>query len=78
MTKVISLSDIQKILTLNEDIDIASEQVKILVEGGRAIGVEAKRFGRTARYYGNTVVLSAGTANVELLRQAGIRKLPDR
>ena len=49
-----------------------TKAIKILVEGGRAIGVEAKRFGRAARYYGKTVVLSAGAANVELLRQAGI------
>ncbi len=51
-----------------------TKAVKILVERGNAIGVEAKRFGRTARYYGKTIVLSAGAANVELLRQAGIQE----
>jgi choline dehydrogenase-like flavoprotein len=45
---------------------------KVLIEGGRAIGVAAKRFGRNILYYGKTVVLSAGVANVHLLRQAGI------
>jgi choline dehydrogenase-like flavoprotein len=51
-----------------------TKAVKILVERGNAIGVEAKRFGRTARYYGKTIVLSTGAANVELLRQAGIQE----
>jgi len=49
-----------------------TKAAKILVERSSVIGVEAKRFGRTVRYYGKTVVLSAGVSNVELLRQAGI------
>jgi len=54
------------------ELRLRTEATAILVEGGRAAGVEARRFGRTVRYEGRTVVLSAGVANVALLRRAGI------
>ncbi|PKN33537.1 MAG: hypothetical protein CVU61_12640 [Deltaproteobacteria bacterium HGW-Deltaproteobacteria-19] len=47
---------------------------RILCEGGSAVGVEGKRFGRTFRYRGKAVVLSAGMSDVHLLRRAGIRE----
>lgn len=46
----------------------------IITENGKAVGVIASRFGKETRYYARSVVLSAGTGNVGILRNAGIKE----
>ncbi len=43
-----------------------------IVENGRVIGVEGSKFGKKVKYYGKSVVLSAGMDNTHILRKAGI------
>jgi choline dehydrogenase-like flavoprotein len=45
---------------------------RVLVEDGRAVGVEARRLGRRLRLHAKAVVLSAGVDNVHILRRAGV------
>lgn len=45
---------------------------KVIVENGKVVGVEGRRFGKKVKYYGKAVVLSAGTFNTNILRRAGI------
>lgn len=59
-------------LAAGAELRLYTKVIKILLEGNRAVGVESMRFGRKRRYYGKTVILSAGAANVQLLRKAGI------
>lgn len=54
------------------ELHLHTRATEILTEGGRAVGVAAKRFGHPVRYFGRNVVLSAGVGNVRLLRRAGI------
>ncbi len=46
----------------------------VIVEGGKVTGVIGKRFGRSFKAHGKTVVLSAGVSDVGILRRAGIEK----
>lgn len=46
----------------------------VIVEGGKAVGVRARRLGMPVEFYGKSVVLSAGIDNAYILRRAGIRE----
>lgn len=46
----------------------------IIVSEGKAVGVKAKHFGITHKYFGKKIVLSGGFFNVFLLRKAGIKE----
>ncbi len=49
--------------------------VRVLVEGGRAVGVEYRRKGEVRRAYAGTVVISAGgIGSPVILRESGIRR----
>ena len=45
---------------------------RVLIEGGRAVGVEGRRFGRRTTWRGKTVVLSAAMGNPVILKNSGI------
>ncbi len=47
---------------------------EVITENGKAVGVIASRFGKKTRYHARSVVLSAGTGNVGILRNAGIKE----
>ncbi len=64
----------------NEAIESGTELIlhtridRVLVENGKAIGVEGKRWGKKVRYYGKVVVLSAAMGNIPVLRRSGIEE----
>lgn len=47
---------------------------RVLVENGKAIGVEGKNRGKKVRYYGKVVVLSAAMENTPVLLRSGIEE----
>ncbi len=56
------------------DLKLHTRVKQVIMENGKAAGVVAVRFGRERRYYAKCVVLSAGTGNVGILRDAGIQE----
>jgi len=54
------------------DLKLHTKVTGIMKSNGKAIGVEARRFGSKVNYYGKTTVLATGIGNVDLLRKAGI------
>ncbi len=56
------------------DLKLHTNVKKVITDNGKAVGVEASRFGKKARYHAKSVVLSAGTGNVGILRAAGIKE----
>ncbi len=54
------------------DLELHTEVTDVIVENGRAVGVETSRWGRKQRYFGKTVVLSTGVSNVHILRRLGV------
>lgn len=44
----------------------------VIVENGKAVGVEGRQFGKKTKYFGKSVVLCAGVDNVHILRKAGV------
>jgi choline dehydrogenase-like flavoprotein len=65
---------VDEAVRLGADLKVNTRVERILCEGGSAAGVEGKRYGKTFRYHGKAVVLSAGISDVQLLRRAGIRE----
>ncbi|MFZ5572386.1 MAG: GMC family oxidoreductase N-terminal domain-containing protein [Thermodesulfobacteriota bacterium] len=56
------------------DLRLHTTVSSVLMENGKAVGVEGRRLGRKVSYHSKAVVLSAGTGNVSILRKAGIRE----
>jgi choline dehydrogenase-like flavoprotein len=54
------------------DLVLHTKVTEIIRENGKAVGVKATSFGRKSQYFGKQIVLSGGTANVGILRRAGI------
>jgi len=65
---------VDEAVRLGAGLKLGTRVERLLCEGGSVVGVEGKRFGRTVRYRGKAVVLSAGISDVPLLRRAGIRE----
>lgn len=56
------------------DLKLHTKAEKVITDNGNAVGIEASCFGKKTKYYAKSVVLSAGTGNVGILRQAGIKE----
>lgn len=54
------------------ELKLHTKIARVLTENGRAVGVEGTRWGKRVRYLGRTVVLSAASGNVPILKRAGI------
>lgn len=54
------------------DLLLHTRVTDVIRENGKAVGVKASSFGRKMQFYGKKIVLSGGTANVGILRRAGI------
>lgn len=54
------------------DVSLHTRIDRVITEGGRAIGVEGKRWGRAVKYYGKVVVLSAAMGSPVILKNSGI------
>lgn len=59
------------------ELKLRTRVTNIIVENGRAVGVEAQHLGRKVTYHGKFVVLSTGVGNAFILRNAGIRNAGD-
>lgn len=53
-------------------LELHSRVTDVILENGRAVGVETSKRGRKERYFGKAVVLSAGVSNVHILRRLGV------
>ncbi|HUN56327.1 MAG TPA: FAD-dependent oxidoreductase [Smithella sp.] len=56
------------------DLRLHTKVNHVIIEDGRAVGVQTSHLGREDRYYGKAVVLSTGVFNVHLLRELGVRE----
>ena len=54
------------------ELELHTKVTDVIIEDGKAVGVEASRWGRKVRYYGKAVVLSTGVSNVHILRRLGV------
>jgi len=62
-------------VTFGADLKLHTNIANVIVENGRAKGVEGTRWGSKVRYYGKSVVLSSGgLSDVNILRKAGIEE----
>jgi len=62
-------------VTFGADLKLHTNITNVIVENGRAKGVEGTRWGSKVRYYGKSVVLSSGgLSDVNILRKAGIEE----
>jgi choline dehydrogenase-like flavoprotein len=56
------------------DIKLHTSVKQVIVDNGKVLGVKGSKFGKTVKYFGKTVVLSAGMDNTHILRKAGIHE----
>ncbi len=56
------------------DVVLHTKINKPIVENGKVIGVEGRRFGQRVQYHAKAVVLSSGVGNTHILRNAGINE----
>jgi len=56
------------------DLKLHKKVSGVIMENGRAVGVETGMSGGKERYYGKAVVLSTGVSNVHLLRALGVKE----
>jgi len=61
-------------VALGADLALFTRVRRVITENGRAAGVEAVRWGRTVRYWGKAVVISAAVGSPVILRNSGIEE----
>ncbi len=59
-------------MALGADVVLHTTVKRVITENGQAVGVEASRWGKTVRYFGKHVVLSAAVGSPIILRNTGI------
>lgn len=56
------------------DLSLHTHIESVVVENGKAVGVTGRKLGVPVTYHAKSVVLSAGTGNVDILRRTGIQE----
>lgn len=54
------------------DLKLNTRIQNVILENGKAVGVEGTHWGRKVKFFGKQIVLSGGVSNVGILRRAGI------
>lgn len=56
------------------DLKLHATVTNVIIENGKAVGVETSKWGRKTRYFGKAIVLSSGVSNVHILRRLGVEE----